>query len=82
MNVVEEETFLYGGLLAVVAGSRFKATNKYDGHQLPFRWEFWTEDEPIRRVATIELRACDILNMNEKALIESWSACAPDLCIY
>ena len=64
---LQEEIIESGKLLAEVAGSAFEGINKYDGHQLPYRWEFRTKIEPIQHVATIELTPSDVLAMNGKS---------------
>jgi hypothetical protein len=64
---LQDEIIESGKLLAEVAGPAFEGINKYDGHQLPYTWEFSTKIEPIQHVATIELTPSDILAMNGKS---------------
>jgi hypothetical protein len=64
MDPLQQLIDAYGKLLSEIAGHHFEIINKYDGRQLPYRWEVRTKVEPIRYVATIQLTARDILRMN------------------
>ncbi len=64
MNPLQQLIDAYGKPLSEVAGHDFEIINKYDGHQLPYRWEVRTKVEPIRFVTTIRLTKNDILRMN------------------
>jgi hypothetical protein len=61
---IEEEIVSYGRLLAEITGPEFHGTHKYDGSQLPYRWEFKTTIEPLQFIATIQLTGTDIMEMN------------------
>jgi len=67
LNVIPEEIAYYEIFLSEIASSDLEMVHKYDGHQLPYRWEFRTRGVDARYVATVEFSPDDILAMNGKS---------------
>jgi hypothetical protein len=65
LDPMKNQIDVYTELLQEIAGSMCEVANKYDGSQLPYRWEV-REVDPMKYLATIEFTPNDVLEMNAK----------------